>query len=366
MKFVIQKDILLEKIILASRFIFSKISSITNLQGICLKGEKDTLNIYSTNLNQYYHGRIKTEIKDNFLIIIDPKKITEFLTLLPSGKVDLLIEKERLLLSQKNIKGEFFLFKEKEFPLPPAIKEKSQKIETTFFKKNLPLVLFSTSTDDSRPILTGVNFVVEENQIIMVATDGFRLSMLKLPKEIDLPSIIIPARFLNEILTLIKNEEKINFFYSNEEKMIKIEIGEDEFFSRLIEGEFPPFEKVIPSQTNTSIEVNKDEFLRNIKLTSVFSRDYSNIIVLKIKENKLIFQPKVDSNEQKEIVIQEAKTKGEENKIAFNYKFLIDLLNRLSCKEIIIEFLKSDSPAVFKTKENPNFLHIIMPVRIQD
>lgn len=361
----IQKELLLEKLNLASRFISSKISSISNLQGICLKGEKNFLNICATNLSQYYLSKIKIDNEKDFLIVIEPKKIIEFLSLLPTGKIELKIQEEKIVLTQKNIKGEFLILKEKDFPFPPEIKEKKQTIKTDFFKKNLPLVLFCASSDETRPVLTGVNFVVEDENIIIVSTDGFRLSMMKIKKDINLPSIIIPAKFLNDILFFLKNEEEVNFYYSNEEKMIVFETNENRFFSRLIEGEFPPFEKVIPSQINTTIIANKEEFLRNIKLVSVFSREFSNIVVLKTKNNNLIFQPKID-NQEKEVAIQEVKTKGEEIKIAFNFKFLLDFLSRLSSEEIIIELVRPDAPAVFKPSNEENFLHIIMPVRIQE
>ncbi len=361
----LEKNLLLEKINIAYRFTSSKISSINVLQGVCLKGEKNLFHIYSTNLNQYYHAVIKTEIKENFLIIIEPKKIIDFLSLVPQNKINLKIEENKILITQDQIRGEFPLYKEKDFPFPPVFEEKNQKIKTDFFKNNLPLVLFAASSDDSRPVLTGVNFVSSDEEILIVATDGFRLSLLKTKKEINFPSIIIPAKFLNDILSFIKNEKEIEFSFSKKEKMVQFKLGDDEFFSRVIEGEFPPFEKVIPNQKNTTIEADKNEFLRNTKLVSVFSRDYSNILLLKIKDNKIIFLPKTD-NEEKEIAIQEAKTEGEEIKIAFNLKFLLDLLNHLSSEEIIIELLRSDSPAVFKEKNNPNFLHIIMPIRIQE
>jgi DNA polymerase-3 subunit beta len=218
----------------------------------------------------------------------------------------------------------------------------------------------------ARPVLTGVNFLVENDQILMVSTDGFRLSLLKIKKEIDIPSFIVPASFLEEILNFIKKEKEVKFFYSTEEKMIKFQINDLEFYSRLIEGDFPPFEKVIPQKALITVEVEKDEFLRNIKLVAIFAREYSNVVILKIKKDKIIFQPKADS-EEKEIAIQEAKIIGEEEiKVAFNYKFLLDLLNHLQGKDLLIELVRKDAPVVFKIKNNPDFLHIIMPVRTQE
>ncbi|MGB9707177.1 MAG: DNA polymerase III subunit beta [Microgenomates group bacterium] len=361
----LDKNIFLEKINIASRFVSTKISSLNIIQGVCLKGENNVLHIYSTNLNQYYHAVIEAEIKNSFLVVFEPKKVIDFLTLIPKNKINLQIEENKILITQDQIKGEFPLYKEKDFPFPPVIDKKDQRLKTDFLKNNLPLVLFATSNDDSRPVLTGVNFITSDEEILIVSTDGFRLSLLKTKKDINFPSIIVPANFLSDFLNLIKNEKEIGFSFSEKEKMIQFKLANDNFYTRIIEGDFPPFEKVIPTQKNTTIEVDRKEFLRNVRLVSVFSREFSNILVLKIKENKLVFFPKTDG-EEKEITTQEAKIEGEEIKIAFNLKFLLDLLNHLSSDEIIIEFLRPDSPAVFKEKNNPNFLHIIMPIRIQE
>ena len=324
-KLILPKEEFLKKINYALHFTSTKISNINYIQGIFLKGEKNIIHIYSTNLSYYFHTTVKTEKTEDFSLIIEPRKVIDFLNLLPPGKITLEINDKKINIKQGNINGEFPLIEGKDFPIPPKIEEKKQRINTDFLLKNLPLVLFSTSNDESRPVLTGVNFLVEEDNILMVSTDGFRLSLLRLKKEIDIPSLIIPVSFLNEVLNFIKKEKEIDFFYSSEEKMIKIKTDDLEFFSRLIEGDFPPFEKVIPNQTTTSVELDKEEFLRNVKLVAIFSRDYSNIIILKIKKNGLFFQPKIDKQE-KDITNQEIKMKGEEIRIAFNYKFLLDLL----------------------------------------
>ncbi len=366
MKISITKEFFLEKLLIASRFTSSKISSINSLQGVYLKGEKNKLHFYATNLNSYYHSQIKTENTEEFNIVIEPKKITEFLSFLPAGKIELEIAKNQLNVIQDKTRGEFTIFSPEDFPLPPKTKGSPKKIETEVFLKNLPMIIFAASYDETRPVLSGVNFVVDDDQILMVATDGFRLSLLKLKKEGDLPSMIIPVSFLNQLLPLIKGEKEILFDYSPEEKIVKFKTEEHDFYSRLIEGEYPPFERVIPTQIKTTVFIDKQEFLRNIKLISIFARDFSNIVILEIKKDTLTIKPKTDKDNRGNFTSQEAMVKGEEIKIAFNFKFLLDLLSHLEAEKIIIELLRPDAPALFKSDKNPNFLHIIMPVRIQE
>ena len=365
MKITILKETFLEKISFASRFTSSKLSSINSLQGVCLKGEKKTLHFYATNLNFYYHTQVNLENNLDFTTVIEPKKICEFLSFLIPGKIDIEIEKNKIVITQGETRGEFAIFSPEDYPFPPMIKSKPKKIATDLFLKNLPLVIFATSPDETRPVLTGVNFVIDEEKTVIVATDGFRLSLLKMEKIEGLPSMIVPSSFLNQLLPLAKDKEEILFNYSLEEKIINFQFGDHDLYSRLIEGEYPPFEKVIPVETKTKVVIDKQEFFRKIKLISVFARELSNVIIFEIKKESMIIKPKTEKSGGSFTTV-EAKVDGDEIKIAFNFKFLIDFLSHLGGEKIIIELNRSDSPTVFKSDKNPNFLHIIMPVRIQE
>src|SRR3990170_820860 len=140
-----------------------------------------------------------------------------------------------MFIKAEKTKGRFPLINAGDFPMPPKIEEKTQKIKTEFLTRNLPLVLFSASADETRPALSGINFLTNE-ELVLVATDGFRLSLVKTKKEAKLPSVIIPADFLREIIHLGKDEKEVYFSYSAKEKAIRFRLGETEFYSRLIEG----------------------------------------------------------------------------------------------------------------------------------
>ncbi len=365
MKIRLNKETFLEKINLSSKFSSSKLSSATSLQGVYLKKEDDKLHFYSTNLNFYYHGFLKTEEKGEFKVIIEPKKVSEFLSLLPLGNIELEIKDKSVILSQDKTRGEFSIFSLEDFPFLPNSASEKLKIETTLLKETLPLLFFSASSDESRPILTGVNFVSIDGTTQIVTTDGFRLSLFSFKNSLPLSSVIIPSSFLLEISRLVKTEKEVLFSYQQDEKTITFYLNEGEFTTRLIEGDYPPYEKVIPSESKTTATLDREEFLRNVKLVSVFARDLSNIIILEVEEGSLKLSPKTGEKEDN-IAFQEAEIKGEKQKVAFNYKFLLDFLSNITSKKVIIEFLRSDSPTVFKSEKNDNFLHIIMPVRMQE
>lgn len=369
MKININKDILQEKLSLVSHFTSSKFSSLTALQGVLIKTEKNAIHLYSTNLSSFCHTTIKQETEGEIKVAIEPRKILEFLSLLPSGKIEIEINPpaggKEIIIIQGKTKGDFpILVANDEFPLPPKIEGKEQKIKTKKFFEGLSMVSFAASSDETRPVLTGINFLSQEDSNLLVSTDGFRLSLLKIKKDIDISSMIVPSAFLSDLGRLIKDEE-ISFSYINEEKTIVIKTKEDEFYSRLIEGEYPPFEKVIPSEIKTTIQLDREEFLRNIKLISIFARETSNIILINIGKSGIDIKPKTGS-EDKNITYQEGSVTGEDIKIAFNYKFLLDFLNNTNAKRITIETVRPDAPVVFRPDNNKDFLHIIMPVRIQE
>lgn len=358
------KETMLEKLSFSSLFTSSRLSSVTALQGVLIKGDGEYIHFYSTNLNAYYHTKIISNSKKEFSIIIEPRKIIEFLTLLSPGSVDIEFFEKQITISQKKTRGEFPLIISEDFPLPPNLDEKKSIQNSDFFLNKIPLVIFSASTDESRPVLTGVNFVSQENDFLIVATDGFRLSLLKTKKDNDFPPIIVPSSFLSEVIHVLKGQKEVKYCYSEKEKIIGFYIGEHELFSRLIEGDYPPFSKVIPVEKKTEIIADREELIKNIKLASIFARDFSSIVIIHASNEGLHIEPKTEAKGN--VSFQEADFKGEEQKVAFNFKFLLDFLNHVSSKKVIVELLRPDAPAVFKPEGEKDYIHIIMPVRIQE
>jgi DNA polymerase-3 subunit beta len=238
-------------------------------------------------------------------------------------------------------------------------------MKTEFLVQSLPLILFSASGDDTRPGLSGVNFL-SNGELLIVSTDGFRLSLIKTKKDIRFPSMLIPSDFLRELMQNVKETKDIYFSYSQKEKTVCFKVEGNEFFSRLIDEDFPPFERVIPQEKKTTIKLDKEEFLRNIKIISVFARELSNVVILETDERGVVVHAK-NPEEGDNKTSLEAVVEGEKKqRVAFNFKFLLEFLSNVNGKSVTIEVLRPDAPVVFKTETNPDFLHIIMPVRVQE
>jgi len=366
MNLLIEKGVFLESLSLASHFTSGKTISSLVLQGVFLKTEEGGLHLYASNLSSFFHTVIKIEkgVAEKIEIVIEPRKIIEFISLLPEGKINVEIKEKQIVIWSGENRGTFSLMSQTDFPFPPIIRDKEEKVEVDELRKAIFFTYFCAATDEARPALTGIN-IVPGDETLLVATDGFRLSLARIEKNLKIPKSIIPAEFLLEIFKYIKEEKEISFFYSLVEKVILFKIGQNEFYSRLIEGDAPPFEKVIPAERKTKIIINREDFLRKIKIVSVFARDLSNIIVVDITKEGVVLKPKTDKTEEASSKL-EAQVEGEDQKVAFNYKFLLDFLNHVETKNIEVEILRPDAPVVFRPVGERKLLHIIMPVRIQE
>jgi DNA polymerase-3 subunit beta len=361
MQFTIQKELLLKKLQTASKFCLSKTSAIPTLQGGLLSIDNKMLSITTTDLNDFFNTSILlvTENNEKKEFVIDIKKIVEFLQFLSASQIEIEIKENAFIIKNEKTIATFDTMSSSDFPSLPQTEGKSVPLKKSFLEKNLPLLLFSVSHDESRPILTGVTFIQKENKSYMVTTDGFRLSLLEGTGIGNENPISISAHILSEIMALATDGEMM---ISENSKTVSFVFKEDKIVTRLIDGTFPPFERVIPTTYTTKAILDREELLKNIKLSSVFARDFSSIVVLEIKNDGIYIKPKV-KEEKGTVIYQEGVIEGKEQSVSFNFRFILDFLNNVKTKNILFEINSSNSPGVFRIEENKNYLHVIMPVR---
>lgn len=365
MKCTINKDIFLSEIGNVQKFTSSRLNTATALQGVYIKIEKGVLHMYATDLNTYCHAHMPVTTKDDVEFVIEPKKVIEFIQFLQPGDIHIELDGSSVKVSQGKTNGVFPIMVVEDFPLPPALEEEAEDISPEFLLNNLPFLLFTASTDDARPVLTGVNFVVSDEDLTLVSTDGFRLSLVKEKRKGTFSSMIVPAEFLKEVLRHVKDAKKVQFTFSDTENIIRFEVGNTAYYSRLIDGDFPPYERVIPDEKKTTVKLKKEDLLRNTKLIAIFAREYSNVIMYDFSSEGLVISPKKEANAEN-TTTQDIEFEGEQIKVAFNYKYVVDFLNNVEGEDLEVELLRSEAPVVFKIPGNETFMHIIMPVRIQE
>lgn len=352
-----------------SRFASSK-AQLPVLGNVYLLATKNKLIVASTNLELSVSLPVGAKVKKEGEITIPSRVITDLIGNLPAGSINLSVDKENLKVTAQNFKSTVSAMNASDFPkIPFTIGKNTINLDKGDFLSALSLVLFSASVDETRPVLTGVLTIFKKGEINLVATDGFRLSLKKIKvKNISLnDQIILPKNALSELSRFDSDDELIKFLYKKGESQVVFAMDGITFSSRTIEGEFPDFQKIIPKSSNYRINLDREELLRAVKLSSIFAKDSANMLKLKVLKDTIeISAESSNSGEQKMRV--DAKVESESSKtleIAFNYRFLEEFLNVVKGDEVQIELTDPNAPGVFTDPTDSGFLHLIMPVRLQ-
>lgn len=369
MKFVILQENFSKALNIVSRFSGGKVQ-LPVLSNIRIVVNKAKVILSATNLEMSAVVPVAAKVEEEGDITVPARVITELVSSLDKNQIEVSSKEERIKITTQNTKNVLLGMNSSDFPLiPQKIGDSPISIDYEKFKNGLSKVLYSVSTDDTRPVLTGVLFIIRKNEIVLVSTDGFRLSQYKMPldnasfdEEIK---IIIPKSILFELMK-ITNQKEIRFSFNKSENQIVFETDGLILTSRVIQGEFPDFERIIPKESKYIFSVDREDLLKNIKMASIFAKDSGNITKIKLdKDDMEISSESTQSGNHSARIEVKYKEKGADDLlIAYNYKFLEDFLMVCNCEDININFSDSNSPGLFLDPSEENYLHIIMPVRV--
>lgn len=369
MKLKILQENLSEALNTASRFSSSKVQ-LPILANVLLSARKNKLLISATNLENSSCLTIGANVSEEGEITVPAKLFSDIVSNLNAGQIEIESEKEHLKLTSQNFSSQISGMNSSDFPnVPQEIDKANLKIDSGSFSSALSQVLFAVSTDETRPVLTGVLMIVRKNELVLVSTDGFRLSQKRL--KIDNPelefSFIVPRNTLTELARLSQGSSSILLSFKAGESQIIFGVGDCVLTSRLIEGEFPKFEDIIPKQSKIKLNVDKEDLLRSVKLASVFARESANVVKMKIRDNSLELSSENQINGS-QVSSLESKIDGDLGKegfvVAFNFRFMEEFLNSTKSDDILIEFSDVNDPGVFREAKDKDFLHLIMPVKV--
>jgi len=375
MKVITLQENLNKGLSLVSRVVSSK-TQLPILNNILLTTDKGRLKLSATNLDTGINYWLGAKIEKEGAISAPAKTLTEFISLLPPEKIQLEVKDNTLNITSGFYSANLVGLPASEFPVVPMLKEeKTLSFLSEEFLKGISQTIFAASQDEGRPVLTGVLFQFKGEDLVLVATDGYRLSFKKMKSDKNLKNIkefqkglIIPARVLAEVEKIIgisQQKDEIGLAISSSSNQIIFVTPEAEIVSRLIEGSFPEFEKIIPEKWTTKVILEKENFLRAVRTASIFARESANIVKFKIQNSKFKITanaPQVGDN----LIELETKQEGEENSIAFNSRFILDFLNSTEADEVSFEMTTSLNPGVFRPVGDSSYFHIIMPVRVQE
>jgi len=339
------------------------------LSNFLIEAKRGKLILSATDLEIGISSEVSVNVEEEGKITIPAKNFSDLLQNLENQKITIFLEGNTLNLKGEKIKASFQTMPSEDFP--KLYEEKGEEIlsiKKQEIENYLSRVVFSAAiSDSSRPALSGVLLDKDKNEVLLVATDGHRLSLqknvFKTKEELKKP-LVVPSRVIRE-LTLIKEEDDLlKIFVAEKNNQILFSMGETILVGRLIDDIYPEYEKIIPTDFSTKLEASKEEVEKAIKICSIFARETANIVKFSIGKNKLTISANAPSVGEDAVEVT-AITSGEENEIAFNAKYLLDVLGAIDKNELIFEMNGPLNPGVFKIKEDNSFLHLIMPIRVE-
>jgi len=353
-------------------------STLPVLENILLKAEGSVVTLTATNLEISISTYFEVSIEEEGAITLPAKILVSYVSLLPEDAPITVEVKENnvaVFTSGKattRMKG----ISSEDFPIIPSVDAKhSFNIERTLFLDSLSKVVFSTSTNTTRPILSGVMFRVEAGKLVLASTDSFRLSekVLEQPGlEVENPiSLIVPAKTLMEVTRVFQkeNDEGSYVHVHIGSNQIMFTSGETKLISRLIEGAYPNYAQIIPKEFKTEAVLNNEEVLKVLKRLNLFAKENNFHLKFEVKpETKelAIYTESLETGEDRQVVALEAAS-GDEVTIALNSTFVIDALGHLNTGTTHMSVVDSLKPAVFKRKVNDevdsSYIHLIMPLK---
>ena len=373
MKFIILKKNLKDGLRSIEK-ISAENSNLPILKNFIIESFDNKIKISATNLELATTAFIAGKIIEEGGTTIPLNVFNSIINNIYSERINLeLLENNKLLIKTDNYQAEIQGIKKEEFPIIPKIENIKNyiKIQNSFFLNSLTLIINSIATN-SRPELAGALFDFQTTILKLTTTDTFRLSektIINTQFESNIDKnfkIIIPIKTLQEVAREIQNNEegKIEIYFDQNQILFKTE--NTEIISRLINGEFPDYQQIIPKTIDFEITLNTEEFINAIKLSSIFTDRFNEIKIL-LKENSKnieIFSFGQNIGENRYLIPAKIKCNlSGDFETAFNWKFLLDGAKNIKSENIFLGLNNSNKPAIIKSPEDNSWFYIIMPIK---
>lgn len=348
------------------------------LSNVLIEADGDTLKLAATNQEIGITSWIPAQVDEPGRVTVDARLLSEFVNTLPNEPVRLSTEAGRLVLKIRGqgADAEINGIDAEEFPLFPHLEEGAftATVDPQTLREMIGLVEFAAASDDSRPVLAGVLIRFEDDRIILAAADGFRLAVREgelvssVPERLD---IIVPARGLRELARIIGDRtEPIALKVTPNRGQIVVHTDDAEFYSRLIDGTFPDFRQIVPRDFATRLELGRDDFLAAVRRAGFFARDNNDVVRLSAKASEDELAPgnvEVSANAAERGSSQShiaASVNGPEGQIAFNSRYLVDVLNVLRSGRVMLGMNGANQAGVVRPLDSEAYTYVIMPMVI--
>ncbi len=348
---------------------------ITN--NVLLTTDQSRLKLVATNLEMAISYWTGAKVEEEGTVTVPARLLTEFVNSLPNDRIDINLPAKSKTLGLKCARFEARIsgIDAKDFPPIPKVEDGiTTRVEVEALRQAISQVAFAAATEESRPVLTGVDAQFDKDLLTLAAADGFRLAVYKLPLATPVTTkteVIIPARTLAELNRLIGDgEETVDITVNAGKGQILFRLKDIELVSQLIQGSFPQYSQLIPASFTSRVVIDVAEFLRATKTASIFARDGSGIVRLLVTpgEGKTATKLSISARSEEigdDIGEIDAVVEGMEAKIAFNGEYLTDVLSVLRESQVALETTSPSSPGVLRPVGVDNYVHVVMPMFVQ-
>lgn len=367
MKVICVQDNLKNGLQLAGRIV-SSTNTLPILNNILLKTEHGQLKIFSTNLEVAITTQVRCKIEEEGEATVLAKTFIELINNIPNTNITLTTQNGEIKIEAENFHTKLKTLPVDDFPLIPKVEKKNQlSIKPEVLKKSLDQVVFACSTNQTQAEILGVYMHSHGGGLRFAATDRYRLAekqiMGKKDYNQEIHGIIIPQRAANEVsrvLSATKGED-VGIYFSENQIMFETETAT--IVSRLVDGQYPPYQDIIPQDFQTTATTSKNQLISALRAGSVFAKSSNGV--------KMVFSPQKQHislfTENQELgnslVDLPSEIEGQEGGVVLNYRYILDCLSVIEEDKICIKFNNENSPVVVVPKEDKSYLYLVMPIK---
>lgn len=333
------------------------------LSNVLLRTENNRLSIAATNLDIAITQYIGSKIEKNGAITVPARLMQDFVTSLPDSVLNLELKDNKLSITTDQYQSTINGIAADDFPVMPAItKGTTWSVPARAFKKALSQVVFAASSDDARPVLTGVYFHNPGTEVVAAATDSYRLAEHRLGKNKSQVNFLVPASAASDLLRIIGDQDE-EVSVTHDEQQVLFQVGDVTLVARLIEGNYPDYRKLIPTKFAVTAKLSKADFLNVAKVSSLFARESAGSITIKTDKSAQNISINAVASQLGENTATATAEVSNDGEVTLNSRYLIDALNAFSASEVEFCFNGKLEPCIIKSATESSYLHLIMPLR---
>ena len=352
-------------------------STLPQASHVLLASDEGRLKLVATNLEIAITCWIGAQVEEEGAVTVPARLLTDFVSSLPNERIDMSLPARGRQLNLNCARNEASVsgMDAADFPpVPPVDDGFRLKLDAKALRTAIEHVEFAAAADDTRPVLTGIHTLLEDSELTLAAADGFRLAVYKLALSEEVSEkveVIIPARAMRELMRLLAEEEEpLELAFNAARSQVLFRLKSVEMVATLVQGTFPNYSQLIPASYASRALIDMRQFLQETRIAAIFARDGSGIVRIQLQPGEDVAPGKLIISARAEEIGEhrgemDVKIEGEASKIAFNSKYLQDVLQVLDCAQVALETSTPSSPGVLRPVGVENYVHVVMPMFVQ-